>query len=203
MIYRFRILCFIGFIHLFLTCGLGAQPWTLAKEKDGIKVYTRTESNSSWKSFKGEATFRASIDKVNALLGTQHIYDWWPKELTDVKVLGYQTNQYIQYYMVFNLPWPFKNRDIVSETRITTDKGVTTYVAIHLPNKVAEKTEFIRIKDYRQTWIVRPEGNETVHVTLEGSLNPGGDVPAWLFNMVITDTPLKTINALRQRAIAD
>lgn len=203
MIYRFKIWCFIGFIHLFLIGGLGAQPWTLAKEKDGIKVYTRTESNSSWKSYKGEVTFKAPIDKVNALLGTQHIYDWWPKEITDVKVLGYETDQSIQYYMVFNLPWPFKNRDIVSETSITTDKGVSTYVATPMPHKVAEKSEYIRIKDYHQTWTVRPEGKETVHVTLEGSINPGGDVPAWLFNMVISETPLKTIEALRQRSMSE
>ena len=205
MMYRFKIWCFIGFINLFLTGGLGAQPWTMVKEKDGIKVYTRTESNSSWKSFKGEVTFKASIDKVNALLGTQHIYDWWPKEITDVKVLGYETDQSIQYYMVFNLPWPFKNRDIVSDTRITTDRvtGVSTYAAVPLPRKVPEKPDFIRIKDYRQIWTVRPEGKESVHVTLEGSINPGGDVPAWLFNMVISETPLKTIEALRQRSVAD
>ena len=203
MVYRCKYWCLIGFIIFFLTGGLGAQPWTLAKEKEGIKVYTRTDSNSSWKSFKGEVTFRASIEKVNALLGTQHIYDWWPNEITDVKVLGYVPDRSIQYYMVFKLPWPFKNRDIVSETTITTNQGVSTYVAIHLPNKVAEKPELIRIKDYHQTWTVRPEGKETVHVTLEGSINPGGDVPAWLFNMVITETPLKTIHALRKRSMSD
>lgn len=203
MTYHFKILCFIGFIHLFLAGALGAQPWTLVKEKDGIKVYTRTESNSSWKSYKGEVTFKAPIDKVNVLLGTQGIYDWWPNEITNVKVLGSETDQSIQYYMVFSLPWPFKNRDIVSETTITTDKGVSTYAAIPLPHKVTEKRDFIRIKDYRQTWTVRPEGKETVHVTLEGSVNPGGDVPAWLFNMVISETPLKTINALRKRSMSD
>jgi hypothetical protein len=39
-------------------------------------------------------------------------------------------------------------------------------------------------------------------VTLEGSVNPGGNIPAWLFNMVITETPLKMLHSLREKSLS-
>lgn len=204
MIHNFKVLLFSGFLNLFLVSGLLAQPWTFAKEKDGIKVYTRVESNRSWKSFKGEVTFRATMDNVCSLLGNDKNNDWWDKAITDVKVLGYEENKFIQYYMVYSLPWPFKNRDIVTETTITTDteSGVRKYVARPLPNKVPEKSNLVRIKEYQQTWTVQPENKGYIHVALEGSLNPGGNIPAWLFNMIITETPLKMLNSIRKKSLS-
>lgn len=204
MIHNIRILLFSGFINIFLASGLLAQPWTFVKEKDGIKVYTRIESNRTWKSFKGEVTFQASSEKVYSVLGNNKNNDWWDKAITDVKVLGYVENKFIQYYLVFNLPWPFKNRDIVTETTITTDtvSGVRKYVARPLPNKVPEKSNLVRLKEYQQIWTVQPEEHGYVHVTLEGSVNPGGNIPAWLFNMVITETPLKMLHSLREKSLS-
>jgi hypothetical protein len=102
------------------------------------------------------------------------------------------------------LPWPFKNRDIVTETTITTDtvSGVRKYVARPLPNKVPEKSNLVRLKEYQQIWTVQPEEHGYVHVTLEGSVNPGGNIPAWLFNMVITETPLKMLHSLREKSLS-
>jgi hypothetical protein len=202
MIHNLKILHISGFLILFLASGLMAQPWTFVKEKDGIKVYTRVESNHSWKSFKGEVTFQASLEKVYSLLGNDKNNDWWDKAISDIKVIGYKENKFIQYYMVYNLPWPFKNRDIVTETTISTDaiSGVRKYVASPLPNKVPEKSNLVRLREYQQTWTVQPEDKGYIHVTLEGSLNPGGNIPVWLFNMVITEAPLKMLYSLREKS---
>ncbi|MFA5330623.1 MAG: START domain-containing protein [Prolixibacteraceae bacterium] len=195
----FKILLLLCFFNFFSAVGLSAQSWTFVKEKEGIKVYTRQESNNSWKSFKGDVTFEASFEKVNSLLGNAQNIDWWDKAITEVKVLGFEENKYIQYYLVYALPWPFKNRDLVTETIISTDtlSGVRTYMARPLPDRVPENPNIIRIKDFWQIWTVEPVGKGFVHVTLEGSVNPGGNIPAWLFNMVITETPLKMLQSLR------
>jgi len=51
----------------------------------------------------------------------------------------------------------------------------------------------VRINKYRQKWIVQPLGNVKVHVILEGLIDPGGNVPTWVLNMLITEMPSKTI----------
>jgi hypothetical protein len=204
MLQYFKILLFFDFLYLFPTSMLSAQPWTFVKEKSGIKVYTRVESNRSLKSFKGEVTFKASLEEIYSMLGNINNNDWWDKAITDIKVLGYEKDKFIQYYLVFNLPWPFKNRDIVTETTIITDtvSGVRKYVSRPLPIRVPEKSNLVRLKEYEQIWTVKSEANGIVHVTLEGSVNPGGNVPAWLFNMVITETPLKMLYALREKSLS-
>ncbi len=202
MIQNFNILLFLGFFILFPASEISARPWTFVKEKDGIKVYTRTESNSSWKSFKGEVTFQTTMDKVMSLLGNETNNDWWDKAITDVKVLGYEEDEFIQYYMVYNLPWPFTNRDIVTDTRITTDTvtGVRIYSVKPLPNRVPEKSNLVRIEEYWQIWTIQLMAKDYVHVTFEGSLNPGGNIPPWLYNMVVNEVPLKMLETLREKA---
>src|SRR5665811_910761 len=113
MIHSFKILFILSFLNFFPASGLLAQPWTFVKENDEIKVYTRLESSSVRKSFKGEVTFQAPIEKVCSMLGTDKNNDWWDKAITDIKVLGYEENKYVRYYLVYNLPWPFKNLSLI------------------------------------------------------------------------------------------
>ena len=40
---------------------------------------------------------------------------------------------------------------------------------------------------------------DLVHVVLEGHVDPAGSVPDWIYNMVITETPLKIIRGIKNR----
>jgi len=204
MIFRYKFLSVISFSILFFSCGLFAQTWTLAKEKDGVKVFTRTENNSPWKSFRGEVTFRGTVEKVSSMLGNNKNFDWWDKAVTDVKVLDFKENRFVQYYMIYELPWPLTNRDIVTETIITDDMltGIRIYEAKPLPGKIPEKPNLVRVKSYRQVWTVQPQDKGNVRVIFEGSLDPGGHIPHWLYNLVITETPLKMLNSLRGKVLS-
>jgi hypothetical protein len=84
---------------------------------------------------------------------------------------------------------------------ISTDPvtGVRTIQAVPLMNTIPEKSQYVRIKDYKQSWTLEPIGKDMVHVVLEGRVDPGGAVPDWIYNMVITDTPLKVIRGIKQR----
>lgn len=106
--------------------------------------------------------------------------------------------------MIYNTPWPLSNRDIVTENRIATDtlSRIRIYTARSLSNKVPEKSNLVRIKVYKQTWTIQPLGKGFVHVTFEGSVNPGGNIPSWLYNMVITETPMKMLHSLREKAVS-
>jgi len=203
MKFIYKLLLSISFLILFVADGLFAQPWTLVKEKDGIKVYTRIENNNSWKSFRGEVTFSAPMEKVFSMLGNNKNNDWWDKAITDVKVLDYKENKSVQYYMIYHVPWPFTNRDIVTETTITDDNvtGIRIFEAKPLSGKIPEKPNLVRVKNYRQTWTVQPQGKGNVRVIFEGSVDPGGNIPSWLYNIVITETPLKMLNSLRRKVL--
>jgi len=177
------------------------QPWNFIKEKDGIKIYTRKEANSSLKQFKGEVDLHAPLEKVYDLLGNVKNVDWWDKNLREIKVLLYEKDKHIQYYLIYDVPWPLTDRDLCVDAKITTDPvtGIRTIYSTPMPNLVPEKADLVRIKDYWQRWVIHPVGKEIVHITLEGYVDPAGNVPDWLYNMVITETPLKIIRGIKER----
>jgi len=181
---------------------LYGQSWDFVKVEDGIKLYTRKELNSAVKAYKGEVVFMANIDKVNLLVGDANNTDWWTKDFSKVKVLDFKKNTSILYYIVFNVPGPLVNRDLVLDEQISFDPLTGARIVTEKPisNLVPERPDMVRIKKYWQKWTVQPLGNGFVKIILEGYVDPNGNVPSWLSNMVITDTPLKVLQSLRERA---
>ncbi|HOX79294.1 MAG TPA: hypothetical protein PLW31_14795, partial [Bacteroidales bacterium] len=64
---------------------------------------------------------------------------------------------------------------------------------------VPEYSDRVRITNYWQRWTMEDAGNGLVHLVLEGSVDPGGNIPSWLINMVITDTPLNIMRKVREQ----
>jgi hypothetical protein len=52
--------------------------------------------------------------------------------------------------------------------------------------------------DMAGTWMFRPIGNGWVEVTMIGRANPGGNIPAGVVNLIIHETPLRTMQAMRR-----
>jgi hypothetical protein len=190
----------IGFM-LLLSASAVAQTWNFAKEKDGIKIYTRKEPGNAIKSFKGVADIHASRQSVFNLIGNVKNLDWWDKNLKEIKVIFYEKEKRSQYYLVYDAPWPVTDRDLCVDATIFTDPvtGIRTVTAKPLLNVVPENPAYIRIKVYSQKWTITPVGDSLVHVVLEGSVDPGGAVPDWIYNMVIADTPLKIMRGIKAR----
>jgi hypothetical protein len=177
------------------------QAWNFVKEKDGIKIYTRKEPGNSLKSFKGEADIYAPVEKVYNLVGNVKNTGWWDKNVKEIKILYFEKEKKSQYYLVYDAPWPVTDRDLCAEATINTDPVtmVRTIHAVPLPGVIPEKPDRVRITKYHQSWLLEPKQPGVVHVTLEGSVDPGGSVPDWVYNMVITETPLKVIRGIKER----
>jgi hypothetical protein len=160
--------------------------------------------NSSLKAFRGEITFKADIKKVNLLVGDADNLDWWDKAICSKKIIGFEKNKFIKYYIVYDVPWPLSNRDLALEALISIDPvtGVRTVAAKPLLNVIPENKDMVRIKQYWQKWTVQPMKNGYVHVIMEGFVDPLGNVPAWLYNMTVTETPINVLNALRERTLS-
>lgn len=187
---------------LLQSSGLFAQKWDFIKEKDGIRVYTRQDPNNVMKSFRGEMYCKTTMDKVNGLIGNPHNFDWWADNIK-VKVLNYEEGKFIKYYVVYDVPWPLADRDLVVEAKITTDPvtGGRSVYATPIPNGYPLNKDNIRITNYWQKWTVTPKENGIVYLVIEGSVDPGGVIPAWLYNMVITETPLKVMREVQKRVV--
>jgi len=186
-------------ILLLISNMITAQEWKFVKERDGIKIYTRSDENSEVKSFKGVADFQTTMEKMSRLIGRVESFEWWDEDVSEIKVLDYKEEEYIKYYVVYDVPWPLTDRDLCVNALITNDPltGKRMVRATALEGAVPEKPDKVRIKNYWQQWSMEPMGNGLVHVVLEGTVDPAGHIPTWIVNMVITDTPLNIMTKAR------
>ena len=200
-----RTVILITVFYLIAGNNLYAQSWDFIKEKNGIKVYTRKVANSPLKSFKGEVIFKGNAEKIILFIGNARNTDWWDKNISLVKVLAFEENKFIRYYIVYAVPWPISSRDLIVEAIISTDPvtGDRTVISKAVANVIPEKPGLVRIKNYTQKWTVQTLDKGFVRVTLEGFVDPGGYIPSWLYNPFITDTPLNVMLALREKVSTD
>lgn len=177
---------------------LSGQSWEFAKEKDGVKLYTRKEPGKTIRGYKGVATIMAPADKVLSLVENANNTSWWDKNVTVIKVLLYEKMKRARFYMVYDLPWPVTDRDLCVEATVEVYPGgggsVTT---LPLPGCAPESSDYIRIRQYRQKWTILPAQGNSATITLEGYVDPAGSIPDWLSNMIVVDSPLKVINTVR------
>jgi hypothetical protein len=191
----------VFFFSVFLPSQITAQSWNFVKEKDGIKIYTCEDASKSLKSFRGVTDINETAENIFALLEDVNNTDWWDKGITQIKVLLYEKNKRAQYYLVYDLPWPVIDRDLCVDVTVTIDQvtGERSITAVPLTGVIPERRGLVRIRDYRQTWTVIPAGKEMSHVVLEGFIDPAGGIPDWISNLLLIDSPLKTIKGVRDR----
>jgi hypothetical protein len=189
----------ILFLALVLSFPAVTQTWSFVKEKDGIKIYTCKEAGKSLKSYKGITDIQAPAEKVFAMIEDVYHTEWWDKNLNQIKVLKYEKFKMAQYYLIYDLPWPVTDRDLCVDVTSCFDpvKGEGTVTAGPLPGIIPESKEMVRIKDYHQTWTVKSAGKESSHVVLVGFVDPAGSIPDWVSNMVIVNSPIKAISAIK------
>lgn len=175
-----------------------AQEWEFAKEKDGIRIYTRQEKESSFKAFKGETDLHATVEEVLATVEDVAQFTKWDEDVSEIRILEHELGKSLKYYVVYDIPWPFKDRDLCIDAHINSDPstGGKMLIAGPIPEAVPLNDENVRITEYWQKWIIAPLANGLVHVTIEGFADPAGDVPAWVVNMAITDTPLNMLRGI-------
>ncbi len=190
----------ILFVSLVLSLSMSAQTWNFVKEKDGIKLYTRKDIGKTLKSYKGVTDIHAPAAKIFAMIENVYHTEWWDESLNQIKVIKYEKNRMAQYYLVYDLPWPCTDRDLCVDVTTAYDPvtGGGTITAGPLNGVIPEKKEIVRIKEYHQTWTVKPEGKEMAHVVLEGYVDPAGSIPDWITNMIIVNSPIKAMTNIRQ-----
>ena len=191
---------FITFLFSISGWPIHAQEWEFVKERDGIRIYTRQEPGSKLKAFKGEAMMNTTLEEIYPLLSDPNRAEWWDDDVSHIDIIDYQKDRSSKYYVVYDVPWPFGDRDLYMESKIEPDfdnnRAIITTTAVE--GVIPEKPELVRINRYWQKWEAVEENEGQVHLYLEGFTDPGGNIPAWLLNSMVTDTPYTMFENLKK-----
>lgn len=174
------------------------DTWTLKQNKDGIKIYTADVANSKIKALKVECELNATLSQVvAAVMDIKHSKDWVYRTET-AYVIKRSSPSDLYYYTLVKLPWPVTNRDYVAHLKVTQN-AETKVVTIYVPcvgGMVPAKKKAIRVTNSTARWLLTPEDAGRVKIVYTLHTDPGGEIPAWLTNMFITQAPSQTFSKL-------
>jgi hypothetical protein len=187
---------------IFLTvntlCVFCQDNWELSKEGNGIKIYTGTMNNSNFKSVKVECTLEGTIDKLVAVLKNVDGNNHWVYNTKQTHMVKNISDKEFIYYAETSLPWPLRNRDMV--INMLFDKNVSgnqlTVKATGVKDEAPEQDGKVRVPYFDGLWEVTQADETHISIHYHLSVDPGGSVPAWAYNMFVSKGPYKTFNNL-------
>jgi len=175
------------------------ESWTLAKDADGIKVYTRSVANSRLREFKGEVVLATNAEQVVNVLKDVNSYRKWMPDVVTSELLA-SSNKERYHYIENAAPWPVSNRDGVYLFSFGRNEdagaGVTVVRVKAVPDYAPRRDGKVRVPKSDGFWKIASAGNG-VRVTYQIHADPGGSIPRWLANSTVVDTPFKTLKNLR------
>lgn len=180
---------------------VAGTDWEFRREDDGIRVYTRSVPNSNIRAFKGTVKIKASLDSVMGVLDDVAACTQWVHRCKSGKVVERKSFNDLYTYKVTEMPFPTSDRDIVVHKVISQDPK-TKAITIHntaAPDFIP-RTRNVRIEQSDGTYVLQPLPDGYVEVTWEQLSDPGGRIPRRLVNSMIVNTPLYTLNRLRELA---
>ncbi|MEO7213496.1 START domain-containing protein [Mucilaginibacter sp.] len=175
--------------------------WTPKTDKDGIKVFTSLVPGSKFKAIKVEAELNATAAQlVKVLLDVKGCTEWvsHTKLCTLIKQVSPSE---VYYYSEIDVPWPATNRDFVAhlivhqnpETKVVTVDGPA------VPGFVPVKDDIVRITASKGEWIITPIQKDKIKVVYTLQVDPGGNIPAWLINMLAAEGPTRSFQGLKKQ----
>jgi hypothetical protein len=180
---------------------LAQHDCVLKKDKDNIKVYSCKAENSKFKTVRAVFELNATIDEYIAVVTDVANYKAWHYNVINPKVLDKKSDNEQIYYTEVNAPWPVSNRDMILRQRLemnNTTKELTVTlesIAEYLPTV----ENVVRVPASYSKLTITPIGESKLKVEYFIDVDPGGQIPAWVVNLVSTQAPYETFKNLMAR----
>ena len=192
----------IFFLALFLNvvCASQAQEnWNEVKNKEGIKVFTRTNTVMSFKEFKATMTIDGKVNDVLSVLFDVEGLTIWGHNISKSELIERDGDSLQIYYAVAKAPWPYKDRDGIYSNKMIWDKQLKTLlVEIDLiESDMYANNDFVRMDGYGY-WKIKESLSGKIEIDFQMQINPGGSIKAWIANMFVSDSPFYTMKKLRE-----
>jgi hypothetical protein len=202
---RFVLMVFAIFVSSAM--GLHAEePWKLAKEAEGIKVFTRPVPGSAANEFKGIAEIDAPIEVIMEVFKDIPSFTQWYGFCKEIKLLKHDSENHRVMYFVLKTMGPVKDRDIVMEAVDNLDKqaGKSTIVIHALKEELVPiQDKYVRMTDLSAAYSMNRIDQDRTYVVYLVKADPAGYIPAFISNILQKDQPFLTLKGLREMVKKD
>jgi hypothetical protein len=179
---------------------MNSFSWELEKNKNGIKIYTRSTDQSRIKEFKAITTVNAKRIRVAEIIARITDYVNWYPDCSDAKILEEISSTERKVYYRIDLPWPTADRDIIMnlKVKVNNEKKETLLLFTQSSGGKKKVDGVVRMTFAKGYWKLVTEGSQT-KVHYQFIADPGGSLPDWIINMFLVDGPYDTLVALKKK----
>jgi hypothetical protein len=176
-----------------------AAAWTLVKEQNGIQVQTRKIADSPIAESLATVTVESKLSPLVALILDADNQHNWIDSVDQSETLQQISPTKSRNYTLSHAPWPVADRDAVVLTEAVQDPEThVVQIRSHAtPDQLPEKKGVVRVKKVDSLWTLTPQPGGKVEISYLVHSDPGGHIPAWLINSMISDQPFNTLKNLR------
>lgn len=199
---NFSVVIFFAIVSTLMSITLlHAQEWKQIKNKNGIRVYTRSFEGSKIKEMKAvikeEIPFEVAVELMK---DPESSCEWYGMcgEMTVIK----KTDTWRDYNAYFVLDVPVvTDRDVVVNAQSSIDyKNKVAYTRIHkVVDDHKKNSGLIRMKAMRSSYTVKEKNGKT-EIVYQVFADIGGSLPAWVINAASVDHPYDTMVGMRTQA---
>ncbi|MDX2505540.1 MAG: START domain-containing protein [Gammaproteobacteria bacterium] len=187
------------------------QDKYLKLEREGIKVYVYSSKNSAIGTFKAITHIKASLDSILSVMMNNESCAEWIHGCDKSFVIKNISFNERYHYQICTIPFPFKNRDFIFHSLMQQDpvsKAVTITISSvpeYCNNNQSEQcikanqSELLRVRKSIGTYKLEPDQSGT-KITWIQHTDPGGNLPGWLVNQFVKNTPYQSLKKLAEKA---
>ncbi|MEI6848192.1 MAG: START domain-containing protein [Chlorobiaceae bacterium] len=183
-----------------------SETCTLRMKNDWLKIFTCPVPTSDFLSFVGIATIDAPQHAILSLLfdveaATEWV--WKTKEMRLLKDLSEDNGRIV--YQLVSAPWPISDREIITRSQGYMDPD-TSEIFIKLEcmaDYLPKNDKYVRVPHLEGAWNIIPLSENQSRVIFRLHIEPGGEIPFWLANIAVIDTPYHTMSNMRDMVKKD
>lgn len=184
-----------------------ADDWNLAKESDGVSVYTRAVEGSEYLAFRGETVVEGSVAALVSILYDTPAAPEWLHQCRFAMTLEEKSFEENYIFQVYDLPFPVSDRQVIlHSTLFLTQEGARLetkeangYCAGRQSGRcrqIQEKALIAFTRSRGHYTFTHLDANRT-KVVWQQHTEPGGRIPVWLVNMLVVDIPFNSLRNIQ------
>ncbi len=183
---------------------INSATCSLRLKNDWLKIFTCPVPSSDFLSFVGIAIIDAPQHAVLSLLydieaATEWV--WKTREMRLLKELSdEESNEGRIVYQLVSAPWPVSDREIITRSQGYMDPETSEiFIKLEcLADYLPGNDKYVRVPQLEGAWNIIPLSENQCRVVFRLHIEPGGEIPFWLANIAVIDTPYHTMVNLRE-----
>lgn len=180
------------------------SAWSLVKNDNGIKVYTRTLEHSDYKEFKALVSLDTDLKTLlKFITDADNCTNWQYRCLQKINL----SDNYL--YKLSHLPWPLSDRYTVmqSQGHLNPQNNIYTLnlknipreqLPAHILKQLPDEHDTVQMRNSDGYWQFQLDA-PTINITYQMHGDPAGSLPADFANLGVINAAYVTLSNLKEQ----